>query len=58
MSEGQRDGEKDAGDGEDQLVSRSQLQLMAGRNNQPTHHVSQCKSMHLWDVLRQRDKKG
>lgn len=58
MLEVQRDGERDARDGEDQLVSHSHLQLVVGRNNQPTHHVSQCQSMHLWDVLRQGDKKG
>lgn len=58
MLEVQRDGERDARDGEDQLVSHSHLQLVVGRNNQPTHHISQCQSMHLWDVLRQGDKKG
>jgi len=58
MLEGRRDGERDAGDEEDQLVNHSHLQLMVGRNNQPTHHVSQCQSVHLRDVLRQGDKKG
>lgn len=57
--EGRRDGERDVGDGGDQSVSRSRVQRVVRRNNQPTHHVCQSRqSMHLQEGKRVKYELG